>query len=109
AASVRTVVDVVRERSAALPIAVFHNDQPANDFSVLFAWLDGRESYLADADGVFADASGRSFYRRVFPDDYVDVAWSANAAHWLSRVPVKRPVSDIRRGLADRTEEVRAR
>src|SRR5437870_10476482 len=30
AGPVRVVVDAVRERASGLPIAVFHNDQPAN-------------------------------------------------------------------------------
>jgi len=31
AAPMRTVVDIIRQRAASLPMAVFHNDQPAND------------------------------------------------------------------------------
>jgi SAM dependent carboxyl methyltransferase len=88
---VRTIIEVVRRRAAALPIVVFHNDQPANDFSSLFAWLESPQGYPHAAEGVFAYGSGRSFYGRVFPDEYVDIGWSANAGHWLSRVPETIP------------------
>jgi hypothetical protein len=84
---VRTIVDTVRQRAATVPFVIYHNDQPANDFSSLFGWLAGPQSYLQDIDGGFAYASGKSFYERLFPDEYVDIGWSANAVHWLSRVP----------------------
>ena len=84
---VRTIVDTVRRRAANVPFVIYHNDQPANDFSSLFGWLAGPHSYLHDIDGGFAYASGKSFYEQLFPDEYVDIGWSANAAHWLSRVP----------------------
>jgi hypothetical protein len=91
AAPLRTIVDNVRRRAPSVPLTIYHNDQPANDFSSLFAWLEGPSGYLREVDGVFTYASGRSFYQRLFPDEYVDLGWSANAAHWLSRVPVQIP------------------
>jgi cyclopropane-fatty-acyl-phospholipid synthase len=84
---VRTIMDTVRQRAATQSFVIYHNDQPANDFSSLFAWLAGPESYLEDIEGAFAYGCGKSFYEQVFPEEYVDIGWSANAAHWLSRVP----------------------
>jgi len=108
AAPMRTVVDIIRQRAASLPMAVFHNDQPANDFSSLFGWLAGPIGYLQGVEGVFVYASGRSFYEQLFPDEYVDIGWSANAAHWLSRVPLPIPNHlSYRRGMPGLDEPFR--
>jgi SAM dependent carboxyl methyltransferase len=82
----RTAVERIRRRDPNLPIQVFHNDLPDNDFTALFRTVaTSEQSYLAGATGTFSYAVGRSFFERLFPDDYVRVGWSAIAAHWLSR------------------------
>jgi hypothetical protein len=45
------------------------------------------ESYLRDDDHVFAYATGRSFYERLFPNSHVTLGWSSITVHWLSAVP----------------------
>ena len=40
---VRTIIETIRKRAATVPFVIYHNDQPANDFSSLFAWLAGPE------------------------------------------------------------------
>ncbi len=92
----RRVVELVRcrasDRSGALPIAVVHVDQPANDFRSLFTLVDASErSYLRASSDVFCFATGRSFFERVFPTEQVSLGWSSIAAHWISRVPVPIP------------------
>jgi len=73
------------------PALVVHTDIPSNDFSALFELVvDSPHSYLDD--GVFALAEGRSFYERLFPDDFLSLGWSSIAVHWLSRVP--EPIPD---------------
>jgi S-adenosylmethionine-dependent carboxyl methyltransferase len=64
-----------------------HFDACNRNFSSLFAWLASPRGYLQGIEGAFAFATGKSFYERLFPDEYVDIGWSANAVHWLSRVP----------------------
>ncbi|MEW6542765.1 MAG: SAM-dependent methyltransferase [Nitrospirota bacterium] len=89
----KTVIGLVRRRaSEAVPIAIVHNDQPANDFSSLFLLLESSpESYLRGASNVFTFATGRSFFERLFPAGQVSLGWSAIALHWLSKVPATMP------------------
>lgn len=89
--AVGAAVNVIRARTAQ-PLMVVHDDQPANDFQTLFATLTAPGGYLARDTATFACAVGRSFYEPIVPADFVSVAWSAAAAHWLSRVPA--PLAD---------------
>jgi hypothetical protein len=84
-------LSVLRSRTNQ-PIWVAHNDQPANDFNVLFATLSAPTGYLAAQENMFACAVGRSFYEPVVPPALVSLGWSSTAAHWLSRVPA--PLAD---------------
>ena len=73
-------------------ILVVHIDQAANDFNTLFEVLDrDPERYSSGDPNVFPSAVGRSFYERVFPQQYVHLAWCSYAAVWLSRIPMPIP------------------
>jgi hypothetical protein len=88
----RAVIERIRCRDANVPIEVFHNDLPDNDFSALFRTIaTSDQSYLAGATDTFSYAIGRSFFERLFPDEHVRVGWSAIAAHWLSRAVPPAP------------------
>jgi hypothetical protein len=89
----RAAIGVLRRRLGdQSAISVVHTDLPGNDFSSLFHILeDDPESYLRDQPTVFASAVGRSFYKRLFPDDYVTLGWSAYSVLWPSRVPALIP------------------
>ncbi len=89
-APMRAAIGVLRRRvPAPYPILVTHTDLPDNDFAALFRTLrDAPESYLTDAESVYAFAAGRSFYEQIFPADSVTIAWSSITVHWLSRAPV---------------------
>ena len=89
----RVVIKTVRGRSSeSLPIAVVHNDQPANDFSSLFQLVTSSgESYLQGDSNVFSYAVGRSFFEQVLPADQVSVGWTSSAAMFLSAVPTVIP------------------
>jgi hypothetical protein len=71
---------------------VVHTDIASNDFSSLFELVaDSPATYLGEA-GVFALAEGRSFYKSLFPSDFLSLGWSSIAVHWLSHVP--QPIRD---------------
>ena len=73
-------------------IAVFHVDQPSNDFKTLFEVLDADpDRYVLDEPNVFPAAIGRSFYENVLPPGSVDFGWCSYAAVWLSRIPTLIP------------------
>ena len=86
-APVGTAVRVLRRRHRA-PICVVHVDRPGNDFTSLFGLLRADPgSYLAAAEGVFAYATGGSFYEQIFPAGQVSLAWCSIALHWLGALP----------------------
>jgi hypothetical protein len=89
----RAAIGVLRRRLGdQTPISVVHTDLPGNDFSSLFHTLeDDPESYLRDRPNLYASAVGRSFYNRLFPDNYVTLGWSAYSVLWPSRVPALIP------------------
>jgi hypothetical protein len=73
-------------------IAVFHIDQPSNDFKTLFEVLDADpDRYVLDEPNVFPAAIGRSFYENVLPPGSVDLGWCSYAAVWLSHLPTVIP------------------
>jgi hypothetical protein len=85
--AVAVAIEALRARTPA-PILCFHEDQPKNDFRTLLETIaSGPQSYLREHEGVFACAIGKSFYEPVLPPGFVDVGWSAAAAHWLSPAP----------------------
>jgi hypothetical protein len=92
-APIRSAIATLRMRAGRQrSIFVCHTDLPANDFSEMFALLESDpESYLQGEPQVFPYAIGRSFYRSLFPPDYVDLGWSSYAAVWLSQIPVQIP------------------
>jgi hypothetical protein len=63
----RIAIRNLRERLAPdRPIAVFHIDQPSNDFNSLFEVLSSDlDRYVLDEPNVLPSAVGRSFYEQV--------------------------------------------
>jgi hypothetical protein len=92
-APMRAAIAALRVRAdRQRPIFVCHTDLPANDFSEMFALLEGDpESYLQGEPQVFPYAIGRSFYRSLFPPGHVNLGWSSYAAVWLSQIPAQIP------------------
>lgn len=86
-------IDALRPRVGAdRPIVVSHIDLPSNDFASLFTLLHGDgASYLAGRDHVFPVAIGRSHFGQVLPSASVDLGWTSNALHWMSRHPCPVP------------------
>jgi hypothetical protein len=86
------VVKIRRRTTASTPIVVVHTDLPQNDFGSLFALVEASpESYLRSVENVFALAAGKSFYKRIFPDGFLSLGWTAISVHWLSKVPCSIP------------------
>lgn len=92
-APVAAAIDAMRPRIGPdRPIVVSHIDLPSNDFASLFTLLDeDPASYLAGRAEVYPVAIGRSHYGPVLPRGSVDLGWSSNALHWMSRNPCAVP------------------
>ncbi len=92
-APVAAAIDVLRPRIGPdRPISVSHVDLPSNDFTSLFRLLDeDPASYLVGREGVYPAAVGRSHFGQVLPPNSVDLGWSSNTLHWMSRNPCLVP------------------
>ncbi|MEZ0305764.1 MAG: SAM-dependent methyltransferase [Hyphomicrobiaceae bacterium] len=79
-----------RAREPARPIEIVYADLPRNDFSQLFRMIHGQTdvaSYYGEIPDVYPFASGTSFHQAIFPRDSLDLAFSATASHYISKVP----------------------
>ena len=99
------MMPMVQAVRAAVPktsdVEVVFEDQENNDFTSLFylakgieslpSGVDGNTTPLAETDGVFYTACGRSFFQQCLPKDSVDLCTSYTAMHWLSKLPVHVP------------------
>ncbi len=92
-APVAAAIDTLRPRIGPdRPIVVSHVDLPSNDFGSLFTLIDEDPvSYLAGRAQVYPNAIGRSHFGEVLPHGSVDLGWSSNALHWMSRNPCPVP------------------
>ena len=106
-APLAAAIDSLRPRiGPERPITVSHVDLPSNDFASLFTLLDDDPAnYLVGRAGVFPSAIGRSHFGQVLPSHSVDLGWSANALHWMSRQPC--PVPDHAWGVFSADAAVR--
>lgn len=89
----KTAIAALRERAgAARPIEIVHTDLASNDFASLFTMLeDDPASYVGSDAAVFPSAIGRSYLEPLLPPGRVDLGWTSNALHWMSRSPVDVP------------------
>jgi hypothetical protein len=106
----RRAVGLVRARAPARPVTLTYTDLPHNDFSALFRLTQGMlgdttVSPLAAIPGLYIFASGASFYRQLFPEESLDLGFSATAMHWLSRKP--GPIADHVHAVASTPAERR--
>jgi hypothetical protein len=65
-------------------VLVIFNDQPANDWIVLFKTVE-QHLNKEDHQHVTTLASGKSFYEQIMPSDSVHFAYTSTAIHWLSK------------------------
>lgn len=84
------MVKTLREKHGKdLPISLWYEDQPVNDFKSLFMRLQGLipgPPVFTD-ENVFVYANGTSFFEQCFPANSVDLAVSFTAMHWLNGKP----------------------
>ncbi|MFI4996653.1 MAG: SAM-dependent methyltransferase [Hyphomicrobiales bacterium] len=86
----RSVLGHLRQALPSRPIEIVYTDLPRNDFSQLFRTIHGQteiKSYYGEIDEVYPFASGTSFHQRIFPGESVNLAFSATASHYISKVP----------------------
>jgi SAM dependent carboxyl methyltransferase len=79
----RTIISVLRERTATLQAECLLEDLPTNPWHQVMAEIPRLIDAFDDKAQVLC--SGRSFYDRVCADESIDLAYSYVAAHFLSR------------------------
>jgi len=86
----RRVLGHLRVREPGRPIEIVYADLPRNDFSQLFRMIHGQTdvvSYYGEIPDVYPFASGTSFHQAILPGESLDLAFSATASHYISKVP----------------------
>ncbi len=84
------VLGHVRALIPSRPIEMFYCDLPRNDFSQVFRMIHGQtetRSYYGQIPDIYPFASGTSFHQAIFPRESVNLAFSATASHYISKVP----------------------
>jgi hypothetical protein len=84
------VLGHVRTQAPSRPIEMFYCDLPRNDFSQVFRIIHGQtdvQSYYGQIPEVYPFASGTSFHQAIFPRESLNLAFSATASHYISKVP----------------------
>jgi hypothetical protein len=88
------VLGHVRATAPSRPIEMFYCDLPRNDFSQVFRMVHGQtdiESYYGKIPEIYPFASGTSFHQAIFPPERLNLAFSATASHYISKVPCNIP------------------
>lgn len=84
------VLGKVRASLPSRPLEIYYTDLPRNDFSQLFRIVHGQTdipTYYGKVPGVYPFASATSFHQEIFPERTLDLAFSATASHYISKVP----------------------
>ena len=79
-----SVICLIREAHPELPISIYLNDTPSNDFSSVVQKVS---SGLGNHTHVSVYSIGKSFYESLFSDNSVDLMISSVAAHWIPTLP----------------------
>jgi SAM dependent carboxyl methyltransferase len=86
----REVLGHLRRKLPSRPVEIVYTDLPRNDFSQLFRTIHNQtdiESYYAKLDEIYPYASGTSFHQKIFAAQSLNLAFSATASHYISKVP----------------------
>ncbi|XP_023933439.1 probable S-adenosylmethionine-dependent methyltransferase At5g38100 isoform X2 [Lingula anatina] len=106
------IISIRKKHGEEKPIVIVYEDQPWNDFKSLFCLSQGlfgdQTSFLPEDENVFVLASGTNFFTRCLPRNYVDLAVSCCAMHWLSKRPCSLAQDIFCRGDLNSEEELEA-
>lgn len=93
---VSEIIDTIDQERQSLNrkspmFGVFLNDLPGNDYNAIFNLLPSLYESLQQEKGsdfgpCFVSGTPKSFYGRVFPDQFLHFVHSSYSIHWLSQV-----------------------
>ncbi len=85
---VARAIERLRSQHAMDEVTVVHADLADNDWKAMFATISERpDSYVNLATPARVLAAAGSFYDRLLPSSWVDLAWTSGSLHWLSHLP----------------------
>jgi hypothetical protein len=80
------IIDKIRTFKADLPIVIYLNDLPINDFST--AMINVKQGLLSYKN-IFIYSTGGSFVNSLFPNNSIDLFICINSIHWLEKAPAE--------------------
>ncbi len=92
----KTCINTVREINSQMPICIYLNDTPSNDFNVT---ISNVQKEFLNYNDVNVFGVSKSFYERLFPDNFVDLTFCLSSTHWV------RKVSDVHSGICFYSED----
>ena len=87
---IKSLLDRINQLNPQTQNTVIYADQPANDFNALIQIVHGQsqfQTWMGQVKNAYPLISGSSFYLQAVPDNFLDLAFSATAMHWLSSKP----------------------
>lgn len=85
------VEELRKLHGSELEILIFYEDQPTNDFTSLFSFVQdlipGPPSYFTAFPNVYVAACGTQFYKQCFPSGSIHLGLCCIAVQWLSVIP----------------------
>lgn len=82
--NLKVCIKTVRSINVNLPITIYLEDTPANDFELTSKNIEER---LRGYDNIDFCYIAKSFYEPLFPNESLDVMFSNTSVHWIRRVP----------------------
>ena len=77
-------IKLIRSINPAMPIVIYLNDLPENDFNLA---LKNVTNGLSEFPKVHTFCRPGSFYTELFPEDSLDLCFSVCSLHWVSELP----------------------
>jgi hypothetical protein len=105
----RQVLGELRRALPNRPIEIVYTDLPRNDFSQLFRTIHNQTdvaSYYGELNEIYPFASATSFHQKIFPENSLNLAFSATASHYVSKTPCN--ITDHVHMVGSRGQERRA-
>jgi hypothetical protein len=84
--TLETCINAIRDINPEMPINIFLEDTPANDFNITTRLVQEGLSKKNIKD-IYIYCVSKSFYERLFPENSMDIIFSMTAVLWIREAP----------------------